>query len=251
MNLVKSKFWNNISFVIKLYKLRRIRLESLKNYQAFQSYQADRIYSDLKRIFNISSNSYFVDWGCGEGGFTKFFARKFINILGVDSNVPKNIKNIKFLKRDLRSYVLDKKADIIFCSSFIEHVDDHKLFISQVSKSLKKDGFLCLSFPPFYSLPGGHYLKPFHYLPEKLAILITKRLNILPPYVTSFKNLWGNWGLTKTTIKEIKQILVNNGLEIKVCKARFTNENSFYNVAKIPVLNEFLTWHVEFYCVKK
>ena len=222
-----------------------------KNYQAFQFYEASRIYPDLKRIFNVSNKSYFVDWGCGDGGFTKFFARKFKNILGADFNVPKNIENIKFLKKDLRSCVLNEKADIIFCASVIEHVEDQKQFINQISRNLKKNGFLFLSFPPFYNLSGGHQLKPFHYFPEKLAILIGRKLGRIPASVTDYKNLFGDHGLTKTTIKEIRQILIDNKFEIKVCKTRFIDEKSFFNTAKIPILSEFLTWHVEFYCIKK
>lgn len=227
------------------------RFKSIEDYQHFQSYQADAVYGDLKRIFNISNDSFFVDWGCGSGGYTKYFATKFKNILGIDFLVPKNIEGVKFIKNDLTNYVINKKADIIFCASVIEHVENQKQFVSQISKNLKVGGYLYLSFPPFYSIGGGHQLKPFHYLPEKLAIKIGKKLRRISNNVYGYTNLFDSWGLYITSIKKVRQILINNRFEIKTCKTRFVDEKSLFNTARIPVLNEFLTWHVEFYCIKK
>lgn len=93
-------------------------------------------------------------------------------------------------------------------------------------------------------------MKPFHYLPEKIAIRIGRRLGRINANVNGYENLFGSWGLSKTSIKNTKEILEKNHFKLITIKTRFARENSIFNTAKWPLADLF-TWHVEFYAQKK
>ena len=102
-------------------------------------------------------------------------------------------------------------------------------------------GSLCyLSFPPFYSPVGGHQFKPFHYLPPKMCIYLCKKMKKIE--CESYTKSFGNWGLYPTTIKQVKKLIKGTNFTVESITTRFFS----INVAKIPLLNEILTWHVEF-----
>lgn len=234
---------------IKFYFLARKRLNSNNEYIKFQKYQAGEVIKDIDKILKIPKKSFVIDWGCGNGGYTKVLAKKYKQVLGIDFFVkPKKERNLKFEKHNLLNYISKKPADLIFCASVIEHVTDGEKLIKNINLSIKKDGFLYISFPPFYSLAGGHQLKPFHYLPKKIAIWIVKKLKRIDQRVNSYENLFVTYGLYKISIIDIKKLLENNNFNIIKYKTRYFN---LLNTTKIPLLNNFLTWHAEFYCIKK
>ena len=105
---------------------------------------------------------------------------------------------------------------------------------------LKVNQFCYISFPPFYSPVGGHQFKPFHLLGEKNAITLSKIFKGIK--AKDFDTSFGNWGLYPTTISKIKRSVKQANFRIVDIKTRFLP----VNVAKIFILGEFLTWHVEF-----
>jgi SAM-dependent methyltransferase len=242
---------NTIYFFIKLAFLAGKRFRSEQAYVEFQKHQAAGIYKNIVNILKVDKRCFVIDYGCGKGGYTYYLAKKFSEILAVDYYVkPLKIKNIRFEQHDLMSFKSRKKADFIFCASVIEHINKQDIFIKRIKSNLNKGGVLYLSFPPFYSINGGHQIKPFHYLPENLAILIAKIFKKINHSVTGYNNLFGDWGLYKTSINDIKRLLIKNDFEIIEYKPRFLSGSFPFNTAKYPILNNFLTWHVEFY-VKK
>ncbi len=236
-----------LKFLRDFSRLSRKRLNSENDYLKFQEFQAQAIYQDLNKIFKLPHDSFVIDFGCGKGGYTNFFSAKFKKVLGIDFHVKQQVseKNI-FESHDLLNYKNPQKADLIFCSSVIEHVKNQEGLLKSINENLKSGGFLYLSFPPFYSLGGGHQLKPFHYFPEKFAIWMGKKSKRIDNQVSGYGNLFGSWGLYKTTINKVARLLTKNNFRILKCKTRFLPVNT----ANIPVLNELLTWHVEFYCQK-
>ncbi len=240
MNLVRG-----IKFLKELKNISNQRMKSDTDYLRFQEFQARAIYEDINRIFNIPPDSFVIDFGCGKGGYTGYFATKFKKVKGVDRIINKsNFSNCLYEECDLLEYASSEKADLIFCASVIEHTKEQDKLIKIIKSSLKPGGLLYLSFPPFYSPAGGHHLKPFHYLPDKACLLLAKKFKRIDKNIDSYEKLFGEWGLYKTSIKQIKKLLLANKFSIIEYKPRFLSVNT----AKIPFLADLLTWHVEFYC---
>lgn len=80
-----------------------------------------------------------------------------------------------------------------------------------------------------------------------MAVWLGKKLGRIDSSVTNYQNLFGTWGLYKTSIKKVKLLLEYNGFRIIRCKPRYFH---LLDSTKIPILKEILTWHAEFYCKK-
>ena len=128
--------------------------------------------------------------------------------------------------------------DFVFCSSLIEHMKIPKILVKEIKRVLKKGGNCYLSFPPFWSPVGAHQFKPFHYLGEKMAINLSRKLYGVRSH--SYDDKYGK--LYKRKISQVKKYILDNNLKIKSISTRM----SPINFARIPFLNELLTWHVEF-----
>ena len=231
-------------------RLARVRFRSKKDYSRFQQFQANSVLNDLWRFFDLNQSYSVVDWGCGKNaGYSVVFSEHFEKVLGLDFSISytSEKENLTLKEVDLLDYNTLEKHDFIFCSSVIEHVNNPQLLLKNISASLKVGGFLYLSFPPFYSLGGGHHAKPFHYLPEKWAIGIGKLLGRVGGKVTGYKNMFGTWGLYKRSIDSVWKMLESEGFRIIKCKPRYSKQNIKYQ----KFGSDFTTWHVEFYCEKR
>lgn len=228
-----------ITFIQKAKK----RFNSTENYVEFQQFQAQWVLDNLKQDLDLK-DKIVLDLGSGNGGYTKELADECKIVYSLDLNMSKkmfNKDNIAFLSGDATNIPLKGESiDFVFCSSLIEHIPLQDNVINEIYRVLKKDQFCYLSFPPFYSPVGGHQFKPFHYLGNKNAIKLAKIFNQVD--AKDFETSFGNFGLYPTTIRSIKNKLKR--WQFKSCKisTRFCP----INFAKIIILGEFLTWHVEF-----
>ena len=237
---------------IQLARKRNIGLnkKDYSNYINFQEFQAKEILKELKkRKINLSKMNV-LELAAGFGGYSPTFKKNAKELIINDIDNPPILKicpSLKFKKFDVtQKYPFkDNSFDFIFCCSLIEHVANPEKMLSEIKRVLKPSGYLYLSFPPFYTPMGGHIFKPFHLFGEKISLKLT---NILKKQnIKSYATIHDGkvtYGLYKRTIKDVEKLLKNNALEIKDIWTRF----SFINTAKIPLLNEFLTWHVCFLC---
>jgi len=240
--------------IIKFYKLARNRKVGLKqgnysNYIKFQEFQAKEIVAELKKRKIDLKNKKVLELGAGMGGYSRIFKKSSKELIINDISKPYALKldpSLKFKQFNVtRKFPFkDNSFDFVFACSLIEHVEKPDKMIKEIGRVLKPRGMLYLSFPPFYSPIGGHYFKPFHLFGEKVAIFMAKTLKnpLMTKKVTSFKNCYGNHGLFIRTIGSIKKLLINKGFTVGKIWTRF----SLINTAKIPILKEFLTWHVCF-----
>ncbi len=220
------------------------------HYINFQKFQAEEIINELRnRGINLSSMRV-LELGSGKGGYSLVFKKYAKELIISDfkkSEISGLNHRLKFKRVDVnkRYPFKDNSFDLVFSCSLIEHVENPDNMLSEIKRVLKPNRYLYLSFPPFYSPVGGHGLKPFHLLGEKNSIRI---INVLKGRnIKSYKTLWINYGLYKRTIKQVKRLLFKKSFEIKDIWTRFFP----INTAKIPIINEFLTWHVCFLCKNK
>lgn len=241
---------------ITLLKLTKNRLRSEDDYRNFQSHQAALIIKYLKEQGITLSSKMVLDLGSGLGGY----AREMINLgaMVISLDLIRCQKRFGELHLPLVADALyipicDEGIDVVFCASLIEHISDPFKLVKEIKRVLKSGGYCYLSFPPFYSITGGHQFSPFHYLGERWALRLSRICKRTPPnWVTttyspssspsSFADIYQGWGLFKLTIAKAMRIISCSGMEIIDISPRYLPVNT----ARWPLLGEFLTWHVQF-----
>ncbi|MEA3254640.1 MAG: class I SAM-dependent methyltransferase [Candidatus Altiarchaeota archaeon] len=224
------------------FRLVRNRFKSREDYINFQRFQCRMLFQHLKKNGVDIEGKLMLDVGCGNGGYSVEFIGGEAKVISLDLKKPDLTgHNLNFVQGDaLNLPVSNDSFDFVFCSSLIEHLSDQSKLISEVYRVLKKDAYCYLSFPPFYSPVGGHNLKPYHLLPEKISIPLLKKTKKLGC------DSLNDYGLYKLTIRGVSKKVRKAGFEIKRISTRF----SPINFAGVPLFGDLLTWHVEFILLK-
>lgn len=223
------------------YKLAKKRAKSHKEYIKFENFQSTLVMKFLQEKQISLKEKKVLDLGCGRGGYSLKFRKEGAKVTALDITREyfQNVSGVNFVLGDATKMPFKQKSfDFVFCSSLIEHIKYPRLLVSEIKRVLKEDGICYLSFPPFWSPVGAHQFKPFHYLGEKIAIKLARKFY----HVRSFRydDVYGKLYIRR--IGQVKRIIKDNKLKIKSISTRMLP----INFARIPLLNEFLTWHVEF-----
>ncbi|MGB9879250.1 MAG: class I SAM-dependent methyltransferase [Anaerolineae bacterium] len=240
---------------ITLLKLARNRLRSEDDYRNFQSYQAALIGKYLKEQGIPLSSGTILDLGSGLGGYSREMLKLGATVISLDLiNKQKRFgySHLPLVGNALYIPIRDETIDFVFCASLIEHISDPWRLLKEIKRVLKSRGYCYLSFPPFYSIRGGHQFSPFHYLGECWALRLSRlRKKVFPDWITeiygassssSFATAYQGWGLFKLTIGGVRRIVTCVGMGIVDISTRYLP----INTARWPLLGEFLTWHVQF-----
>ena len=225
---------------INLYRLAKNRNKSEKNYFDFEKFQAEMVIGSLKRKNIRLKGAKALDIGSGRGGYSDALKENDAYVISLDIDTDRSLNNKNFVNADASSLPFKPSSfDIVFCSSVIEHLKYPKSMLLEIKRILKKNGICYLSFPPFWSPVGAHQFKPFHYLGEKTAIKLARKFYKVRSH-SSYDDEYGR--LYIMTISKAKKLLRESGLRIIGVSTRHFP----VNLAKIPFLNELLTWHIEF-----
>ena len=225
-----------------------------EHYFRFQEYQVQHVLKEIITRGKIKlTGMKMLELAVGIGGYSPTLKKEFKNIVINDIRVPyvTTIDNtIEFKQFNvIEDYPFpDNSFDFVFCSSVIEHIDQPEKMYAQIKRILRPGGYAFISFPPFYSPVGGHGFKPFHYLGERAAIKITNKIyhKNIKSYATMYSRDYGTYGLYQRKISTTKKDLLKYFTIID-----YWTRFSPLNTAKIPILNEVLTWHVSFLVQKK
>jgi len=236
-----------------LFHLARRRLDSPEAYQEFQHYQGELLVRFLQSHHLVIEGKRVLDLGCGLGGYSLAFQEHGAKVVSVDLSPLETSGKVQMLCGDALALPLAANSmDWVICASLIEHVSSPTNLIWEIQRVLRVDGLAYLSFPPFYTPIGGHQFSPFHLLGERVAIKMQKgkalfrnRLWLQERYLEtpdSFAHAWGDWGLYPLSIGRVEELL--RGIPIQVLE-RSTRWLPV-DFSGIPLLREFLTWHVQF-----
>lgn len=157
-------------------------------------------------------------YNCYDGIFDKLI--KFLE------NHEISIKNLDFTNALLEDVTLEK-YDIILCLALLEHLPNSpKILMSNIKKSLKKDGIALLEIPNIV------------YLPNRIKFLLGQ--SILPPIEIIYKTKGFFTGhYHEYTKKEVETLAFLSGFEIK--KIAFYNYSlSSSSISKVLCFPAFI-----------
>ena len=138
-----------------------------------------------------------LDAGCGSGHFVQVFR----NVIGLDIDIRK-LRYLKLVKRIRNPLVLgsaeylpfkDEIFEQVMCSEVIEHISESDKIFKEFCRVLKPSGKLILTTPNY-----GSFIWPL------LEWIYSK---IIP-------NAYADKHISRYNLKELKNVLENNGLKI-------------------------------------
>ena len=96
----------------------------------------------LYKRHNLNNYKNLIEFGCGRGDILRAFKKFNLDVTGLDvSEEAKTINNdldIIIAKADGKKFNIEKKFDVIFSKSLIEHLEDPIQFLINCKKILNK-----------------------------------------------------------------------------------------------------------------
>ena len=150
-SLLSNRWWDKSGPFSALHKMSNARIEFIKN-------NANRIVNNEKTETKFLDGLECLDIGCGGGILSERLSRLGARVTGIDAsessiNVAKQhsiksrleinyrcITTTDLLKNDKKKFL--NKFDIVIASEVIEHVNERKVFLSDISKLCRSGGLV-------------------------------------------------------------------------------------------------------------
>ena len=150
-SLLSNRWWDKSGPFSALHKMSNARIEFIKN-------NANRIVNNGKTETKFLDGLECLDIGCGGGILSERLSRLGARVTGIDAsessiNVAKQhsiksrleinyrcITTTDLLKNEKEKFL--NKFDIIIASEVIEHVNERKIFLSDISKLCRSGGLV-------------------------------------------------------------------------------------------------------------
>ncbi|MDC3140180.1 bifunctional 2-polyprenyl-6-hydroxyphenol methylase/3-demethylubiquinol 3-O-methyltransferase UbiG [Alphaproteobacteria bacterium] len=150
-SLLSNKWWDKSGPFSALHKLSNARIEFIKN-------NASRIISHKNSEAKFLEGIECIDIGCGGGILSERLSRLGAKVTGIDAsessiNVAKEHSFKSRLEIDYKCLTTSEllrskkdkflnKFDIVIASEVIEHVNERKIFLSDISKLSRSGGLI-------------------------------------------------------------------------------------------------------------
>ena len=150
-SLLSNRWWDKSGPFSALHKMSNARIEFIKN-------NANRIVNNEKTETKFLDGLECLDIGCGGGILSERLSRLGARVTGIDAsessiNVAKEhsiksrleinyrcITTTDLLKNEKEKFL--NKFDIVIASEVIEHVNERKVFLSDISKLCRSGGLV-------------------------------------------------------------------------------------------------------------
>lgn len=200
----------------------------------FLNEEADHLKVDKKlvrELFDLEGKRV-MDFGCGMGGMTLWYAQNWnCEVYGVDIDrhhieVANHLKEkhqlsrVQFICQNVVENPLQGKFDLIFLNDVIEHIplDILENIFIQLKKVLAEDGLIFVSYPPWkspYASHLNHVIKiPWcQFLPAPVLDQLIDKHNhpIVGELESDLKEAYQ--GLNKMTHRKLNAIIQKAGLQ--------------------------------------
>ncbi len=153
-------------------------------------------------------NKTILDFGCGDGVYSKRFAEKGAkNVIGIDNsramiklaNAKHSDPKIKYFKQDGAKLSLPKNSfDFVFASFVLQNFKDSTIPLKQIYKVLKKEGYLVAIIPVALLKPQSENL-----VNTIIKIHLAKKI-LISNYIKTDEELQSNIKKAGFSIKEIR-----------------------------------------------
>mgnify|MGYP000858751543 FL=1 len=177
-----------------------------KHFLEQTKYTKEFIIPYLKEHISPLKNMNVLEIGCAEAGLLSVFDELECKTTGIEISPHRaqfardHNKNSIIIEGDITSEEIvpriNDKFDIIIMREVIEHLHSKEIALANISKLLKKDGYLFISFPPRYSPFAGHQqigrtklskIPYLHLLPIKVLNLLKNKMDEREDFVDEIK----------------------------------------------------------------
>jgi len=214
--------------LIKFYNIFHLNSSSQTKIIGKNNFTYSLILGKLIKFINNSKNLTILDFGCGVGTLSFYFANQGHTVEGYDisseaihlanlSSKKLNLeKKTKFYNSKIRFLNKQKRRfNLIICSEVLEHIKNDKEQLSIFYKSLKKGGKIFISVPsknaPLYKLG------------------ISKKFDLQVGHLRRYSE------------KDIKEILIKtNYSRIRIYKSEGILRNSLYLIKPLNIFIRFI-----------
>ena len=177
-------------------------------------------HSDYYNLIRCEESDWYGDVGCADGSGINIVKRnnnlKKTNCFGVDTYHSMN--NVIELDMNVDNLYL-KNIDVISSFEVIEHINNTKHFISEIRKSLKKNGMLYISTPNL-AWWANRLLLLFGFQPANTEVDFNHSMYGKPKIM---KDNMGSGHIHVFTHKAMKEFLKDNGFKIIKCYPSASN----------------------------
>lgn len=162
----------------------------------------------IRKYVNISQNTLFLDFGCGNGEFVEICGENCYGVELSNKNQHNRIVN------HLSDLSIDK-FDCITLFGVLEHLNNVKKTMIDINNYLKKDGYLVIttvdaeSLIPYYYKPPEHLTYWTYRSFQELAKLLKLEIIYYEPYkMVQYSDIYLDRLLSRTP-NELKEIVLS------------------------------------------
>ena len=232
-------------------------LSDLKLYFRWKVQRAAKLVALAKRYCQLNDKNI-LEVGCGFGPIAANLNPKKSKIYSIDPSIkslalfkkfnPDKKINVKIANNENLPFV-KSFFEVIFSFDSFEHVKNPNKSMQEMSRVLKKNGYLFLEATPYFSLIAGHHLYnftllPAQFLPKKfIKWLIFKKKAY---QIRSPQDAWETFiSLNKISINKIKKLAIMNKFKIieenYIIKIPSLLEIKINWIKYLPIFRELLT----------
>ena len=148
---------------------------NIDKYKAY--WGANILKQRLDKVLDLSEDNYrLLDYGCGQGAYTKYLNKINLKTLGIDINYFKEWKeNKNFIKLDTNKLPFKNEYfDLTFCFEVLEHCENYYEILSEIKRVTQKHIILSIPNCDINNSLRGANLVPAHWTDQTHVNFFTK-----------------------------------------------------------------------------